>query len=175
MSIVEFSYYSDSICWFAKDEIEGIWTYTEIIVTTAMRIGIIPIVFFDIWMKDKSFFKIGRLFLLPCLISGVIPSSHIFINVYDYKLCRDRHYFFDLEFAQYYQTLVTVFHIICTVAGIILLITLLTPEDDSEYQKLDERSRRKHKRQRKQQTKTRPMKLFQIMWFGFSYVFLGFQ
>jgi hypothetical protein len=117
-------------------------------------------------MKEKSLFKNGRLFILPTLIAGTITSAHIFVNVYDYKLCRERHHFFDLDFASYYQILITIFHIICTLVGIVTIIILLTPDDEGDYQKMDNKGERKLRK---------PLKIFKILWFGFSYIILGFQ
>ena len=56
LSIYEFTYYVDSICSFATDEIEAFWTYTEIGITTFLRLFLIPVIFIDLMKKEKSMF-----------------------------------------------------------------------------------------------------------------------
>lgn len=86
LSLIEFSYYADTYCEWATEEIQPFWTYFEIIFTTLYRIGILPISYMDLRYRENSKIKILRPFLLSALNCGSVSSSNIGVNVYDYLL-----------------------------------------------------------------------------------------
>ena len=91
----------------------------------------------DLKHQFKSPFMIIRPFLIPTLITGMVASSNINVNIYDYLLCQERHFFFDLAFAEVYNLFLITF-VILIIGTIVTTVIMLQPDLKSEYRDIDE-------------------------------------
>ena len=166
LSILEFSYYADTIWTTAKDQIHAFWIYTEIAITSILRLLVLFLFYQDIKNQENSKYKIYRVFLLPTLILGSVSASNIGINVYDYLIWKTRHYFFDLNFAKYYLYWIWVLHILMIINAIFILVLLLQPQSKEQKEQT---------MKNKQQQKPRVIRILRIFWIIVIVVFLVMQ
>ena len=166
LSILEFSYYANSIWTAAKDQIHPFWIYTELIITTLCRILVLFLFYMDIKKQDNSRFKIFRAFLLPTLILGSVSASNIGVNIYDYVICVTRHYFFDLTFARYYLYWIWTLHLLSILNSIFILILLLQPQTKEQKEQT---------KRNKLKQKPRIIRVIRLFWIISLLVFLWLQ
>ena len=109
---------------------------------------------------------IFRPFLIPALISGSIASGNISINIYDYLVCQERHYFLTLSFAEAYTITFCLIHIVLILGTVVITLLLLQPDVKGEYHDVDNNTTFR---------KPRYLKILTFFWAALLIAIFGFQ